>query len=150
MPRFSLTMRTKGSRLATAAVGFPQVFFGHAGFHNDMGSCQHAAHQVHRGHGQVHIFQAQLLDDFGGVAVPVGGEGADHVGSFRVVRAGLPSAPPSDEPTLISTITGLVQIHQPGFDQRQQGQVAAGGIAADAADVTGAPSIRSRCISGRP
>ena len=94
------------------------------------------AHQVDRGHGQRDLRQAQLLDHFGGVAVPEGREGADHAAALRVVRARVALRAAFGRADLDLDDHRLVEVQQTRFDQRQQGQDAGGGVAAHAADVT--------------
>ena len=79
-----------------------------------------------------------LLDDLGRVAVAVGAKGADHA---RCVRGGAnpgwATGLPSEEPTLISTITGFSVSSRPARSGAMQRQVRGGGIAAHPADIAG-------------
>ena len=123
------------------AVSLPQIFGGNAGFDGGMRSCENATHQIYRRHRQRHIRQAEFLDDFARVTVPVGGERPDHPGPFRVVCAGV---------ALCAALGGthfefdddlFIQIDQAGFDQRHQSQVAGSGIATHAAGIMGAAQL---------
>ena len=97
---------------------------------------QDAAHQVHCGHRQGNILQAQFLDDLRRMAMPEGRKGPDHVGAFCMVRAGISLRSRFGGADLHFDDDRRRRIDQIGLDQRQQSQVAGGGVAAHAADVT--------------
>ena len=68
---------------------------------------------------RAHIRQAEFLDHFASVPVPVGRERADHSGPFRVVRAGIALRPAFGGTHLEFDNDLFVQVDQAGFDQRQ-------------------------------
>ncbi len=151
MPRFSLTMRTNGfcfrHRRGKPSTGPSSVT---PGLTKAVRRRQRAAHQVDRGHRQVHVCQPQFLDHLGGVAVAEGREGADHAAALGVVRAGVGLRAAFGRADLDLNNHRFCSLEQPGLDQWVERQVAGGGIAAHPADIAARVFISARCSSGRP